>query len=117
MQSNILQAQAQPYLKLVQSNMELLAQFSTSPELTSQAPTSATDLFQQGPASAMKFMQSGAFAQLMQGMLKNYTEFLTEVGQSAVAYTRETQAALLQQTQDATDGLIEAKESRGRRAR
>jgi hypothetical protein len=117
MQSNIMQSQAQPFLKLVQGNMELLTQFSTSPEVTSQATSNASQLFQQGTASAMKLMHSGAFAQLMQGMLKNYTEFLMELGQNAVAITSQGQAALLKQTQDATDGLIDATETRGRRAR
>jgi hypothetical protein len=117
MEFNVMQAQAQPFLKLVQSNMDLLAQFSTSPEVASQATANASQMFQQGPASAMKFMQSGAFAELMQGMMKNYTEFLTEVGQSAMAITSQTQAALLQRTQEATDGLTETKEARGRRTR
>ena len=117
MQSNIMQTQAQPFLKLVQSNMDLLTQFTTSPEVTSQATTNASELFQQGPASALKFMNSGAFAQLMQGMMKNYTEFLTELAQSTMAIVSQGQAALIQQTQEATDGLAEATETRGRRAR
>ena len=99
MQSNIMQTQAQPFLKLVQANMDLLTQFSTSPEVTSQTTTNASQLFQQGPAFAMKFMNSGAFAQLMQGMMKNYTEFLTELGQSTMAIASQGQAALLQRTQ------------------
>ena len=98
MQSNIMQTQAQPFLKLVQANMDLLTQFSTSPEVTSQATANASQLFQQGTASAMKFMHSGAFAHLMQGMMKNYTEFLTELGQSTMAIASQGQAALLQQT-------------------
>ena len=117
MQSNIMQTQAQPFLKLVQANMDLLTQFSTSPEVTSQTTTNASQLFQQGPAFAMKFMNSGAFAQLMQGMMKNYTEFMTELGQSTMAIASQGQAALLQQTQEATDSLAEATEPRGRRAR
>jgi hypothetical protein len=117
MQSNIMQSQAQPFLKLVQANMELLTQFSTSPEVTSQATSNASQLFQQGTASAMKLMYSGAYAQLMQGMMKNYTEFLMELGQSAMGMISQGQAALLQQTQDAADGLVDATETRGRRAR
>ena len=117
MQSNIMQSQAQPFLRLVQANMDLLTQFSTSPEVTSQATADASQLFQQGTASAMKFMQSGAFAHLMQGMTKNYTEFLTELGQTTMAIARQGQAALVQQTQEATDSLTEATETRGRRAR
>jgi hypothetical protein len=117
MQDNIMQAQAQPFLKLVQANMDLLTQFSTSPEVTSHATANASQLFQQGTTSAMKLMHSGAYAQLMQGMLKNYTEFLTEVGQSTMEMMSQGQAAFLRQTQEATDGVIEATETRGRRAR
>ena len=32
MQDNVMQFQAQPFVKLVQANMELLTQFSTSSE-------------------------------------------------------------------------------------
>ena len=117
MQDNIMQAQAQPFLKLVQANINLLTQFSTSPEVTSQATANASQLFQQGSASAMNLMHSGAFAHLMQGMLKNYTEFLMEVGQSTMAMMSQGQAALLRQTQEATDSVIDATETRGRRAR
>jgi hypothetical protein len=116
-QNNIMQAQAQPLLKLVQANMDLLTQFSTSPEVTSQATANASQLLQPGAASAMNLVQSGAFVHLMQGMLKNYTEFLMEVGQSTMAMMSQGQAALLRQTQEATDGVIEATETRGRRAR
>jgi hypothetical protein len=117
MQDNIMQASAQPFLKLVQANMELLAQFSTAPEVTSQATDNASQLFQQAGGSAMKLMYSGAFARMMQGMLKNYTEYLTEVGQSTVAMMSQGQAALIRQSQDAADGVIGATEARGRRSR
>ena len=117
MQDNIMQVQAQPFVKLVQANMDLLTRFSTSPEVTSQATASAGQLFQQASESATKLMQSGAFAQMMQGMLKNYTEVLTEFGQSTMAMMSQGQAALLRQTQQATDGVVEATDIRGRRGR
>lgn len=117
MQDNLMQNQTQPFVKLAQANMELLTQFTTSPEVTSQTTASASQLFQQANDSALKLMQSGAFAQLMQGMMKNYSEFLTEFSQSAMAMMSQGQAALVRQTQEATDGVIEATELRGRRAR
>jgi hypothetical protein len=107
----------QPFVKLAQSNMELLTQFTTSPEVTSQATANANQLFQQANESALKLMHSGAFAQVVQGMLKNYTEFLTELNQSAMAMMSQGQAALVRQTQGVTDSVIEATESRGRRSR
>ena len=81
-----------------------------------QAP-SASQLFQQASESATKLMQSGAFATLMQGMLKNYTEFLTELSQSWMALMTQGQTAMTRQVQDTTDGVIDATEARGRRAR
>ena len=117
MQSDIMQSQAQPFLKLVQANMDLLTQFSTSPAMTSQATANASPLFQPGSASVLNLIHPGAFAQLMQGMLKNYTEFLMEVGQSTMAMMSQGQAELLRQTQEATEGVIDAPDTRGRRAR
>jgi hypothetical protein len=117
MQASIMQTQAAPFVKLMQANMDLLTQFSTSPEVMSQATANANQLFQQASGSSMKLMQSGAFAQVMQGMMKNYTEFLTELGQSTMTMMSQANAALLQQSQEATNGITEATDIRGRRGR
>jgi uncharacterized membrane-anchored protein YhcB (DUF1043 family) len=117
MQDKVMQAQTQPFVKLAQANMDLLTRFSTSPELTAQARADATQLFQQASDSAMKLMHSGAFAQLMQGMMKNYTEFVAELGQSSMAMMAQGQALMTRQVQEATHEAIEATEVRGRRAR
>jgi hypothetical protein len=117
MQDNTMQAQVQPFVKLVQANVDVLTQFSTSSEVTSQATAIASQLFQQATESATKLMQSGAFANMMQGLLKNYTEFLTELGRTTMAMMSEGQAALLRQTQEATSGVIEATDMRARRTR
>jgi hypothetical protein len=117
MQDHLMQAQTQPFVKLAQANMDLLTRFSTSPEVTSQATANASQLFQQASDSAMKLIQSGAFADMMQGMLKNYTEFLTELSQSGMAMMSEGRAAVNRQMHEATNGVIDATESRGRRTR
>lgn len=106
MQDNLMQSQAQPFVKLAQANMDLLSRFSTSPEVTTQASE-----------SAMKLMQSAAFAHMMQGMLKNYTEFLSELSHSGMAMLSQGQAAMTRQAQEATNGVIDATEARARRAR
>lgn len=116
MQDNLMQAQTQPFVKLAQANMELFTRFSTSPEVTAQASANASQLFQQASESAMKLMQSGAFAQMMQGMLKNYSDFLTEIGHGGMAMLNQGQASMTRQMQDATNGVIDATEVRGRRA-
>jgi hypothetical protein len=114
---DVIHTQMQPFYKLAQANMDLLTRFSTSPEVTAQATANASQLFQQATESAMKLMQSGAFAHVMQGMLKNYTEFLAELGQSGMAMMSQGQAALVRQAQEATDGVIDATTVRARRTR
>lgn len=117
MQDKMLQAQAEPFMKLAQANMTLLSQFSTSPEVTSQATQSATQLFQQATESASSLMRSNAFAHLMQGLLKNYTDFLTSFSHTGIDLMTQGQAALAQQSQQAVDGMTAAAEKTGRSLR
>ncbi|HSW05937.1 hypothetical protein [Aquabacterium sp.] len=117
MQDNVMQAQIQPFFKLVQANMELFSQFSSSPAVTKEVSTSASNLFQQATDSATQLMQSGAFANLMQGLLKNYTEFLTELSQGSMALLSQGQSALVRQTEQVADSVVEASEVHGRRLR
>ena len=117
MQDNIMLGQIQPFVRLVQANMDLLTRFSTSPQVKSQATANASQLFQEASESAMKLMQSGAFADLIQGMLKNYTEFLTELSQSSMALMSQGQASMTRQLQDVADNVIDVTDARGRRAR
>lgn len=111
MQFNLMQAQ--PFIKLAQSNMELLTRFSSSPEMTARAAS----LFQQATESATTLMQSGAFAQMMQGMMKNYSEFLMELNRSSIELMGEAQAAMLRQVQEAGVGVVDASDARVRRSR
>ncbi len=117
MQDRVMQAQTQPFIKLAQANMDLLTRFSTSPEVTSEANANASHFFQQATDSAMKLMQSGAFTHMMQGMLKNYTEFLTELSHGGMAMLAQGQAAFTRQAQEMKHGVIEAADAGGRRAR
>lgn len=117
MQDNIMQAQAQPFIKLVQANMELLTRFSRSPEVMSPSTTDPSQYFQQATESATRMMQSGAMVELMQGMMKNYSEFLAELGQSGMMMMSEGQAAMLRQTQQATHSVIDAADTAGKRGR
>lgn len=112
-----MQVQSQPFIKLTQSNVALLTRFSLSPEVTAEATANAGQLFQQACESAMKLAQSGAFSQLTQGMLKNYTEFLAECGQSGMAWMLQGPAALTRQMQDAANGAVEAAAVRTGRGR
>jgi hypothetical protein len=95
MQDNLIQPVFQPFFKLAQSNMALLTQFS--PEVMSQAMGTA---------------RSNAVAELLQGLTKNYTEFLVELGQSSVAVLSQGQAAFLRQAQEASSNVIDATQAR-----
>jgi putative cell wall-binding protein len=117
MQDNVLQPAMQPFIKLIQANMELMTNFSKSPEVISQSVANAQNLFQQGQGSATNLVQSNAFAQLMQGMLKNYTEFMMELGQSGMAVLAQSQAAMMRGAQDVSENVVDASEARGRRTR
>ena len=93
-----MQAAFQPYVKLVQSNMELLKKFSMSPEDMSKAMSNAQSLLTPGQGSTVDPAQSQAFAELAQGMIKNYTDFMAEVAKSGVELMAQGQAAFVQQT-------------------
>lgn len=115
--TNALQSAMQPLQKLAQSNMDLLTKFSASPEVTSQAMSDVQKLFQQTQESAMKLAQSHAFAGMIQGFIKNYTEFVSEVGQNVATIASQGQAAFMKQATETTSGAIEATQTGARRLR
>ena len=117
MQDNMIQPSMQPFLKLAQSNMELLTNFSLWPESVSQAAATPQAFMQQAQHAAMSLLQPSAFAQLAQGLLKNYTEFLAEWGQTAMATFAQGQSAMISRAQWLTAEGVDAAESRGRRSR
>jgi hypothetical protein len=67
--------------------------------------------------AANDLAQSNAFGQLMQGLLKNYAEFVAELGQGGMALFAQGQAAVLQQAEDASETVEEGSDARGRRSR
>jgi hypothetical protein len=97
--------------------MDVLTQFSRSPEVASLATANATQLFQQATETAMKLMHSGAFTHVMQEMAKNYTEFLSEISQSWMVMMRQGQDALATQAQQATEVALSAEDVGARRVR
>lgn len=117
MQDNPMQVAVQPYIKLVQRNMELLQNYSMSPQALSQALASAQSMFTPGQGAAANATQSRAFAELVQAMIQNYTEFMAEVGQTGIELLAQGQAALMEQTRQMSEQAPGAAESRGRRQR
>lgn len=117
MQDNVIQPAMQPFIKLAQANMELLTRFSLSPEAVSQSTMATQNLMQQAQQAAASLFQSNAFAQLTQGMLKNYTEFMTQCSQSAMVSLAQGQAAMVARANEVTGNVVDAAEARGRRSR
>lgn len=85
MPAPIIRFPTQPFLRLAHANVELLIRFALSPEVVSQSLASGRCMFLRTQESAMSLAQSSAFAQLTQGMLKNYTACMMEVVQSGMA--------------------------------
>jgi hypothetical protein len=118
MQSNIVQTEAiQPFVKLAQSNMELWSKFSQSPEVMAEATRNVKSFMEQAQTSTASLAGSNAFTGLMQGMVKNYTDFVSELTQSVYAMMSQGQATFLQQTQAAASNVIDAADARTRRSR
>jgi hypothetical protein len=116
-QDNPIQAALQPYVKLVQSNMELLGRYSKFPEAMTQAMAKTQSLLRPGHGTPSSRAQPPAFAELVQGMVKNHASFMEKVAQSGIAMLAQGQAALLQQTQQATERLASSAKGRARRSR
>ena len=118
MQYNIVQPEAmQPFMKLAQANMELWSKFAYSPEVTSEVTRNMQSFLEQAQASAASLAQSHAFTAFMQGLVKNYTDFVTELSQSAYSMMSQGQATLMQQVKEATNNVIDVTDARTRRSR
>ena len=94
MQKTILESAIQPYLKLVRSNMELMKHLSVSPEIKPLTSEDAENPFLQAQACLAQLTQSSAVAMVMQQALKNYTEFLLDIGQTNLFAASQTQESL-----------------------
>ncbi|MGM9489894.1 hypothetical protein [Ideonella sp. YS5] len=117
MQDTVISNSMQPFAKLAQENMAALTTFATSPEVVAQGTNAMAQMLQRSTQAASSLSDSNAYARLMQALMKNYTEFFTEVGQSALQMMSEGQSALVRRTQEATESVAEAATTRGRRSR
>lgn len=84
-----------PYTKLARANMDLVAKFSTSPEVMSQTLGSAQKLSSGSADAANGLLASNAFSDFLLGLLKNWMEFWTDLGQSALAFMDQSQEVFL----------------------
>jgi hypothetical protein len=102
----------QPFMDLMQANMALLAKYAMSPDgITTMGQVRAA--MTQGPsASAAPTQTPSMLAELAQGMMQNYTRFMTDLAQSGMAALAQGQAAMIQQVQDVADPASEGGRSR-----
>lgn len=102
---------SQPFMKLVQSNMELVNQMMPKPEALSNSIATGGKSLYQPSALTSPFNQSAAFGQMMQSMIRNYAVFLTEWGQCSMNAIVHSQQAFQHSAQQAADMAIEASRS------
>lgn len=107
----------QPFVKLTQSNTELLNRYVTSPEVTTQAIQVAESVMREMQDAALKLSNSNAFGNLTQGFMNNYLQFWTDLSQSFVAGFSQGQSSLLRQAEAVTSEVIDATQSNVRQAR
>jgi hypothetical protein len=106
----------QPFVKLTQSNTELLSRYATSPEVTTQVVQVAEGLMRQMQDAALKLSNSNAFSNLAQGLMNNYLHFWTDLSQSLVAGFSQGQSSLMRQAEAVTTEAIDATQANVRRA-
>lgn len=117
-ENNLLENAIQPFIKLAQNNLELVKSLSNS-SATASSPSLGTPVhnpFLQGAGSAAGLLQPTAFLQLMQGTVKNYTEFMVALSQNTVSAVNQTQATLVREGRTMADNVADATEARKRRA-
>jgi gas vesicle protein len=114
---NAAQATVQPYIKLMQANMDLLNRFTGSLDLSTPAGSHVANPIRATQDMLSKMMQSTAMTTLMQGLAKNYGDFLTDFGQQSMQLMSQTQETMQQQTREAADHVMDATQSRVRHVR
>ena len=107
----------QPFVKLTQSNTELLSRYATAPEVTTQTVQVAEGLMRQMQDAALKLSNSKAFGNLTQGLMNNYMQFWTELSQSMAVGFNQGQSSLMRQAEAMTSDAIDATQANVRRAR
>lgn len=107
MKDELIYNTTQPFMKLVQSNMDLVNQMMP----TTQSMTAGDNLLHQPQGLTSSFAQGAAFGQMMQSMIRNYTVFLTEWGQCSMNAIAHSQQAFQHSVQQAADMATEASRS------
>ncbi len=117
MQNTAAETMMQPFMKLAQSNTELLTRFATSPEVTAQATKFVEDMMRQMQDLTMRLSESSATSTLAQGLMNNYLEFWRDLSGSMTTSLTQGQSALAEQAEVAANRAIDMTQANVRRAR
>jgi hypothetical protein len=109
--SDIMQTPLQPFIKLMQSNMELLTRFSRPLDTMPDAQASV-----QRDAAAFNLAHSNALGQLIQGMLENYTNFVADLGRATINLMAQGRATV-HEAVEVSEATAEAAAGPARRSR
>lgn len=103
----------QPFINLTQANMALLARYAISPDGMTQAMAQLQAAM--SPRSNAASVLPTAFPglpELVQGMMQNYAQFMTELAQAGMSALAQGQAMMVQQAQDTAGASSQARNSR-----
>ena len=104
MQDNLMPNPIQPFIKLAQSNMELITQMMPTPQALSTSMSEIEKMLRHPPAAwPASFSNVNAFGHLAQCMFQNYIVCMMEVGRCATTAMSQGQDALQRTAQQATD--------------
>lgn len=104
MQEDLIQNSTQPFIKLAQSNMELVNKMMPTPEAMSTSMNEIGKMFQQQPAGLpANFSHVTAIGHMAQCMFQNYVVFMMEIGRCATAAMSQGQDTLKRTAEQANE--------------
>jgi len=101
----------QPFMNLMQANLALLSKYATSPDAMTQAMSQVQAAMTTGPDTAVA-KTPVALTELAQGMMQNFTRFMTELMQTGMATFAQGHEVMTQQLQEVTGSASEGGRSR-----
>ena len=106
MQEDLMQNTIQPFIKLAQSNMDLITKMMPTPEAMSTSMSEIEKMFRHQPGGLpANFSNVNAFGHMAQCMFQNYIVCMMEIGRCATAAMTQGQQTLQRTAQQATEVL------------
>ncbi len=105
MNEELIQNSTQPFIKLAQSNMDLVTKMLPTPEAMNSSMAEVEKLFHQPTGLSGNITNVNAFGQLAHCMFSNYTVFMMEMGRYATQCMLQGQDNIRRSTQQATEAV------------